>query len=218
MRECFISLGLAVLGLICSKFLTALSCISMGWNAAYGSLAGFDTAVRRRSRWPVSGDSPIEGSLWRPKPWPGRADAGVLNWLRLPRRIAVAGSSALAKTADSTIGVATAAMGVLPSSPSPLRNLALACASPPKEVMSFSAEFFAKFRCGPWLNTGGDNGGLSNSGTVCVILGKLSCWADGDVQVSEDSRPVQAKLQKVSGPCEVSPDLRFTYHRIASCC
>jgi hypothetical protein len=83
------------------------------------------------------------------------------------------------------MGVAPAAIGVLPSSPCPEKNLALACGSL-NEVISFSAEFFATLRCGPWFVVGGDSGGLINSGTVCEMVEKLSCCADGDVQGSED--------------------------------
>jgi hypothetical protein len=60
--------------------------------------------------------------------------------------------------------------------------------------MSLSAEFLATLRCGPWFVMGGESGGLSSSGTVCVTLGKLSCCADGDAHGSVDSQPVQAKL------------------------
>jgi hypothetical protein len=91
----------------------------------------------------------------------------------LPRRIAVVGSAPPGESADSRIGVAPTAIGVLPSSVFP-KNLDLACASP-NEVMSFSAELFATFLCGPWFTTGGESGGLASSGTVCAMLGKLSC-------------------------------------------
>lgn len=97
------------------------------------------------------------------------------------------------ESADSKIGVAAAAIGVLPSSPCPEKNLALACESP-KDVISFRAAFFATLRCGPWFVVGGESGGLRSSGTVCVILVKLSCCAEGDDQGSVDWTPVQAKL------------------------
>lgn len=147
----------------------------------------------------------MEGNRWRSKPWIGRADAGVLNWLRLPRRIAVIGSAPPGERADSTMGVAPPAIGVLPSSPVPEKNLALACELS-NDVMSFSAEFFAMLRCGPWFTTGGDSGGLASSGTVCAMFGKLSCCADGDDQGSVDSRPVQAKLRRVSSSPHRVPD------------
>lgn len=117
----------------------------------------------------------------------------MLNWLRFPRKMAVAGSAPLGESADSKMGVPAAAIGVLPSS-LPDKNLDLACTSL-NDVMSFKAEFLATLRCGPWFMTGGDSGGLISSGTVCVMLGKFSCCADGDVQGSVDSWPVQAKLQ-----------------------
>jgi hypothetical protein len=75
-------------------------------------------------------------------------------------------------------------------------SLDLACESP-KDVMSFKAAFFATLLCGPWFMTGGERGGLINSGTVCVMLGKLSCCADGDDHGSVDSWPVHAKLAVV---------------------
>lgn len=118
----------------------------------------------------------------------------MLKALRLEgRRTAVAGSSnSPGETADSAIGVTPAAMGVLPPSLAP-NNLAFASESP-NEVISFSDENFSMLRRGPWFTDGGDKGGLRSSGTSAVMLANWSWLAEGDVQGSVDSFPVQAKL------------------------
>lgn len=82
-------------------------------------------AVRKFRGWESVGVSPMEGSRFRSNPWPGRADAGVLKALRCEgRSTAVEGSpKPPGDNADSAIGVAAAAMGVMPSSCPPRKNL-----------------------------------------------------------------------------------------------
>jgi hypothetical protein len=56
------------------------------------------------------------------------------------------------------------------------------------------AEVLAMLLWGPRLMPGGESGGLSISGMLAEMFWKLICAADGEVQGSDDSRPVQAKL------------------------
>lgn len=63
--------------------------------------------------------------------------------------------------------------------------------------MSLSAEVLAILRCGPRFKPGGDRGGLRISGMLGFMLWKVICVADGDVQGSVDSMPVQVKLFQI---------------------
>ncbi len=94
--------------------------------------------------------------------------------------------------AESAIGVTPAAIGVRPPS-LPAKNFDfLPCSL--NEVISLSAEDFATLRWGPRI-PGGDKGGLRISGILGLSkFWNVSCAADGDVQGSVDSTPVQAKL------------------------
>lgn len=120
-------------------------------------------------------------------------DVGVVKPLRLDGRITAVVGSPSRSMADSTIGVAPAAMGVWPSSACE-KNLDLP-AWPSNVVMSFRAEFLPTWRCGPRFSDGGDSGGLRISPILGPEFWKVSCAAEGEAQGSVDSWPEQAKLQ-----------------------
>jgi hypothetical protein len=125
-----------------------------------------------------------------------RAEFGVLKALRWDGRMnAVVTSKAPGETADSAIGVTPAAIGVCPPSPDE-KNLDFALCSP-KEVINFRADDLAMLLWGPRFKPGGDSGGLRTSGILGVIVWKVTCAAEGDVQGSVDSFPVQAKLSSM---------------------
>lgn len=161
----------------------------------------------------------MDGKRCLLNPVGGFADEGVLKALRCDGRMkAVLGSFPPGEIADSAIGVTPPAMGVRPPSPA-AKNFAFLPWSP-NEVISFRAEDFARLRCGPRFNPGGDKGGLRISGMVWFRLWKVTCAADGDVHGSDDSTPVQEKLShyirwwSLFDPRTVLE----TYHLIASCC
>ena len=120
----------------------------------------------------------------------------MLKPLRLVDRITAVVGSISRSTADSIIGVGPAAIGVWPSSACE-KNLEFPGWLLSNEVMSFRAEFFPIWRCGPRLSPGGESGGLRTSPMLGLALWKVSWAAEGEAHGSVDSWPEQAKLQRI---------------------